>query len=116
MVMPGAAGRRERPDTVGTRVPQADTVIIIIGALGPAHAFPPHNAPQSAAIAGQVTGRTQTADLCADGDPWLAGSSRSESAIGSHHGPSSFAGCYRCRTWAGAVAASGASRDVLAVA
>jgi len=39
-----------------------------------------------------------------------------ESAIGSHHGPSSFAGCYRCRTWTGAVAASGASRDVLAVA
>jgi hypothetical protein len=36
--------------------------------------------------------------------------------IGSHYGPSSFAGCYRCRTWTGAVAASGASRDVLAVA
>jgi hypothetical protein len=45
MAMPGAAAQRVPPDTAGTRVPQADAVIIIVGALGSAHAFPPHNAP-----------------------------------------------------------------------
>jgi len=40
MAMPGAARRRARSDIAGTRVPQADTVIIIVGALESAHACP----------------------------------------------------------------------------